>query len=55
MTRGRFRWIFLAGIILNLIAIATPFVGIDLGVAALLCILPLEHAFVQAGQAVPLA
>lgn len=55
MTRGRFRWIFLAGIILNLIAIATPFVGIDLGVAALLCILPLEHAFVQAGQSVPLA
>lgn len=55
MTRGRFRWFFLAGIILNVIAIATPLVGIDLGVAALLCILPLEHAFVQAGQAVPLA
>ncbi|MCI2976502.1 MAG: polysulfide reductase NrfD [Ferrimicrobium sp.] len=55
MTRGRFRWFFIVGVILNVIAILTPVVGIDLGVAALVCILPLEHAFVQAGQAVPLA
>lgn len=55
MTRGRFRWYFAAGVALNLVAVVTPAVGIVLALGALLCILPLEHAYVQAGQAVPLA
>jgi formate-dependent nitrite reductase membrane component NrfD/ferredoxin len=55
MIKGKYAGAFWLGIVLNAIAIFTPLVGGILAIASLLCILPFEHAYVQAGQEVPLA
>ncbi|ACU53959.1 4Fe-4S ferredoxin iron-sulfur binding domain protein [Acidimicrobium ferrooxidans DSM 10331] len=54
MTHGALGRLFWLGFALDLVGILTP-LGMALAAAALLCILPLEHAYVQAGQRVPLA
>ncbi|MDE2572945.1 MAG: polysulfide reductase NrfD [bacterium] len=55
MVRGRYRGWFWAGILLALIALLTPWVGVWAVPAALVALFAHEHAYVQAGQAVPLA
>jgi Fe-S-cluster-containing dehydrogenase component/formate-dependent nitrite reductase membrane component NrfD len=54
MTHGALGRVFWLGFALNVLAIFTP-LGAALAVAGLLCILPLEHTYVQAAQRVPLA
>ncbi|MPZ68032.1 MAG: 4Fe-4S dicluster domain-containing protein [Actinobacteria bacterium] len=55
MTRGRFRWYFASGVVLCAVALETSVLGPIGAIAALLGLLAHEHAYVQAGQAVPLA
>jgi formate-dependent nitrite reductase membrane component NrfD len=55
MARGRFRWFYVAGIVLVGMSIAAPWQGAWTAIPALLGILAWEHAYVQAGQSVPLA
>ncbi|MGH7505881.1 MAG: 4Fe-4S dicluster domain-containing protein [Longimicrobiales bacterium] len=55
MTRGRFAVVFWFGVVLALNAVLAPWVGVWAAVPALLAALAHEHAYVQAGQAVPLA
>jgi Fe-S-cluster-containing dehydrogenase component/formate-dependent nitrite reductase membrane component NrfD len=55
MVRGRHSRSFRVGIVLSLIALAAPLLGPLAIVAALAGLFFYEHAFVQAGQAVPLA
>lgn len=55
LTRGRYRRFFQIGIALAAIGIATPWIGWPGAVLALFGLLAYEHAYVQAGQAVPLA
>ena len=55
MTRGTYAKPFWLGILLNAVAAVTPPLGPLATIGGLLCILPLEHAYVQAGQRVPLA
>jgi Fe-S-cluster-containing dehydrogenase component/formate-dependent nitrite reductase membrane component NrfD len=55
MTQGRFARYFWAGIGLALFALTAPWLGPVAGVAALAAVLAHEHAYVQAGQSVPLA
>ena len=60
MTGGRFKTAFWLGIALGAIGVAAPWLGLTLGawLAAPLALIGLflfEHAFVQAGQSVPLA
>jgi Fe-S-cluster-containing dehydrogenase component/formate-dependent nitrite reductase membrane component NrfD len=55
MTRGRYALVFAAGIALALVGLAAPWVGVWAAPFALLGLLAYEHAYVQAGQAVPLA
>jgi Fe-S-cluster-containing dehydrogenase component/formate-dependent nitrite reductase membrane component NrfD len=55
MARGRYRGFFWIGIVLTLFGVAAPWVGVVAGPAALLGLLAFEHAYVQAGQSVPLA
>ena len=55
MTGGRFAGFFWAGVALALVAVAAPWLGPVAGVAALMAVLAHEHAYVQAGQSVPLA
>jgi Ni/Fe-hydrogenase subunit HybB-like protein len=55
LTRGRYaRW-FWAGAALVAAALAAPWLGVAVAPFALLGLLAHEHAYVQAGQAVPLA
>jgi len=55
MTRGRFsRW-FWAGIILSAAGLLAPWTGGAVVALGLLGLAAHEHAYVQAGQAVPLA
>ena len=55
MTRGRYsRW-FWPGVALAVIAAPAPWLGPTAAVAALIGLLVHEHAYVQAGQSVPLA
>jgi len=55
MTRGRHsRW-FWPGVALAVIAAPAPWLGPAAAVAALIGLLVHEHAYVQAGQSVPLA
>ena len=55
LTRGRYaRW-FWAGAVLVAVALAAPWLGVAAAPFALLGLLAHEHAYVQAGQAVPLA
>jgi Fe-S-cluster-containing dehydrogenase component/Ni/Fe-hydrogenase subunit HybB-like protein len=60
MTRGRYRRPFAAGLVLTAAAVAAPWAGtaaaaLALAPLALAGLLAHEHAYVQAGQSVPLA
>ena len=55
MTRGRYANFFRAGLLLVAIGACAPALGPVAAVAALLGLLAHEHAYVQAGQSVPLA
>ena len=55
MIRGRFRGFFLAGVILAAAGVLAIWVGTLAALPALLGLLAFEHAYVQAGQSVPLA
>ena len=55
MTSGRYRTFFVAGVVLMLPVLAAPWFGIAVVPFALLGLLLHEHAYIQAGQAVPLA
>ena len=55
MVRGRFRAFYRVGLALTVVGLATPWLGPVGAVAALAGLLAYEHAYVQAGQSVPLA
>jgi len=55
MLRGRFAWFFWTGIGCVAAAVAAPWIGIAAVPPALIGLLAHEHAYVQAGQSVPLA
>jgi Fe-S-cluster-containing dehydrogenase component/formate-dependent nitrite reductase membrane component NrfD len=55
MTRGRYGAYFVAGLALVLAAVAAPWLGVAAAPLALTGLLLHEHAYVQAGQSVPLA
>ncbi len=55
MTRGRFAGAFWVGAALVAVGALSPFLGPVAAVAALIGLLAHEHAYVQAGQSVPLA
>jgi Fe-S-cluster-containing dehydrogenase component len=55
MTRGRFAVFFRVGIVAVLVAVAAPWIGAVAVPFALIGLLAHEHAYVQAGQSVPLA
>ena len=55
MVRGRYAGYFWTGVALMALAVATPWLGAVGAGAALLGLLAHEHAYVQAGQSVPLA
>jgi Ni/Fe-hydrogenase subunit HybB-like protein len=58
LTSGRFRTFFRAGIALSVLALAAPIAPLAAllaSIAALVGLLLFEHAYVQAGQSVPLA
>ena len=53
--RGRFARFFWAGIAGVAVAVAAPWIGVAAAPLALAGLLAHEHAYVQAGQSVPLA
>jgi len=55
MTSGRYGVYYKAGLIFGAIALAAPTLGPIAALPALLGLLAFEHAYVQAGQSVPLA
>ncbi len=55
MVQGRFARTFRAGIVLAGASVAAPWIGVAAAPVALLGLLAYEHAYVQAGQSVPLA
>jgi Fe-S-cluster-containing dehydrogenase component/formate-dependent nitrite reductase membrane component NrfD len=55
MTRGRYAAYFRAGIVLTLACVFAPWLGVAASPLALVGLALHEHAYVQAGQAVPLA
>jgi len=55
MIRGRFARYFWGGIVLMAVAVSAPALGPLVAIAALAGLLLHEHAYVQAGQVVPLA
>ena len=55
LTRGRFAAWFRAGIVLSAVGLAAPWIGLPALLAGLVGLLAYEHAYVQAGQAVPLS
>ncbi|HEU4597930.1 MAG TPA: 4Fe-4S dicluster domain-containing protein [Pyrinomonadaceae bacterium] len=55
LTRGRYAAYFRAGVVLTLLAVAAPWLGVAAAPLALTGLLLHEHAYVQAGQSVPLA
>ena len=55
MVHGRFHRFFLASVLLTLTALLAPWGGTLVALPALLGLLAFEHAYVQAGQSVPLA
>ncbi|MHB1988198.1 MAG: 4Fe-4S dicluster domain-containing protein [Acidimicrobiales bacterium] len=55
MTRGRFALFFWAAIGLTSVAVTAPWTGVITVPFALIGLLAYEHAYVQAGQSVPLA
>jgi Fe-S-cluster-containing dehydrogenase component len=55
MTSGRYRGFFRTAILLSAIGVFAPWLGLGAVPSALIGLLLFEHAYVQAGQAVPLA
>ncbi|MDT5157604.1 MAG: hypothetical protein QOH51_1961 [Acidobacteriota bacterium] len=55
MTRGRYAAFFWAGVVLTLACIFAPWLGVAASPLALMGLALHEHAYVQAGQSVPLA
>jgi hypothetical protein len=55
MVRGRYRTWFWLGALLVAAGVMAPWSGVVVAPIALLGLLCFEHAYVQAGQAVPLA
>src|SRR6266581_5704514 len=55
MTRGAFARFFWPGLVLVAAAVAAPWIGVAAAPLALAGLLAHEHAYVQAGQSVPLA
>ena len=55
MTRGRFAWLFAAGLGMTAAGVAAPLTGAWVAPLALAGLLAYEHVYVQAGQSVPLA
>jgi len=55
MVSGRYRKFFRAGIVLATAGLAAPWIGALAAPFALVGLLAFEHAYVQAGQSVPLA
>ena len=55
LVRGRFAGWFRAGVLLGAAGLAAPWIGLPALLAGLLGLLAYEHAYVQAGQAVPLS
>ncbi|TWP37872.1 4Fe-4S dicluster domain-containing protein [Leekyejoonella antrihumi] len=55
MTRGRFAVFFRVGLVAIAVAVAAPWIGAVAVPFALIGLLAHEHAYVQAGQSVPLA
>ena len=55
MVHGRFKSFFWAGVVLIAAAVAAPWIGVVAAPLALVGLFAAEHAYVQAGQAVPLA
>jgi heme exporter protein D len=55
MTRGRYGAFFWTGIVLTLAAVFAPWLGVAASPLALVGLALHEHAYVQAGQSVPLA
>ena len=55
LTKGQYRMYFWGGTLLISLGLLAPWAGIPAGCAALIGILAHEHAYVQAGQSVPLA
>jgi formate-dependent nitrite reductase membrane component NrfD len=55
MTRGRYRDYFWTSLLLSLAAVFAPLLGLAAVPLALMGLLLYEHAYVQAGQSVPLA
>ena len=55
MMRGRYRRYFWTGLLLLLGGVAAPWIGLGAVPLALMAVLAHEHAYVQAGQSVPLA
>ena len=55
MVKGRFARYFWVGVVTVLVAVAAPWIGVVAVPFALVGLLAHEHAYVQAGQSVPLA
>jgi len=55
MTSGKFRTYFWVGVVLVVIGLTAPWLGVTAALCALVGLLAHEHAYVQAGQVVPLA
>jgi hypothetical protein len=55
MTRGRFAAFFWAGLVLTAASVFAPWLGVAAAPLALVGLALHEHAYVQAGQSVPLA
>ena len=55
MWRGRFARFFWVGLVLVAVALAAPGIGVAASAGALIGLAAYEHAYVQAGQSVPLA
>jgi Fe-S-cluster-containing dehydrogenase component len=55
MHHGRYATVFWLGTVLTLVAVSAPWIGWLAAIPALVGLLLHEHAYVQAGQAVPLA
>jgi formate-dependent nitrite reductase membrane component NrfD len=55
MTRGRYSAYFWTSLALTLVAVCAPWLGLGAVPPALMGLLLFEHAYVQAGQSVPLA